>query len=333
MKQSLRMFAILLMLPFLFACGASPSTGAETAWEDKPIVRVTSMVGPTGIGMVRLMEDNENQSSANRYEFTLAAEPSEAVGLISSGSADVAAIPLNVASTLYGKTEGGVRLLAVNTLGAFYVLERGDTVQTVADLSGKTLYATGQGATPEYSLDYILSANGIVDCTVDYKTEHSELATLMASGEVDLAMLPEPFVTTVLNKAQDVRIALRLSDDWANAVVANGGTDGQMVTGCLVARKEFLEQNPEAVATLLEEYAASVQSVNDDAASASQLVVKFGIMADAALAEKAIPNCNIVCITGDAMQAASTTMLSVLHGANAQSVGGAMPDEAFYYKP
>ncbi|MEL7602116.1 MAG: ABC transporter substrate-binding protein, partial [Bacillota bacterium] len=257
--------------------------------------------------------------------------PDEVSGKIVTGEADIAAAPINLAAALYNKTEGKVAIIAVNTLGVLYVLENGETVNSIADLSGKTLYATGQGATPEFVLNYLLEKNG-VDGKVDvqYMADHAELAALLAADEggVKIAMLPEPNVTAALLKNSSLRIALDLTEEW-NKV--SGGA--QLVQGCLIARKDVLENNPDAVNAFLEEYAAATAFVNEKPDDAAALIEKYGIMASAAAAKTAIPNCNIVCVTGEDMQADALAMLQVLFAADPKSVGGKLPGDDFYYLP
>jgi len=217
-------------------------------------------------------------------------------------------------------------MLAVNTLGVLYVLEAGEEIQAIGDLAGKTLYATGQASTPEYMLSHILTQNGLSESvTVEYLAEHSELAALAAAGEVSLAMLPEPNVTATMLKNPDLRVALNLTEEW------NKISDTEPVQGCIIARRAFVEENPEAVSDFLVQYADSTAFVNESPKEAAALIEKHGIMASAAAAEKAIPNCNIVCLTGTEMQAAASAMLQVLFEANPKSVGGAMPGDDLYH--
>lgn len=223
--------------------------------------------------------------------------------------------------------------MAINTLGVLYVLENGSTINSVADLKGKTIYATGKGATPEYILNYILKANGIdpeKDVTIEYKTEHAELAALAATGKVAISMLPEPNVTAVLKQNKNARIALNLTEEWDKAVAANG-ENSKLAQGCIIARKDFVEKNPEAVARFMDAYKASVESVNSAPAEAAALVVKHGIMPKAAIAQAAIPNCNITFIEGAEMKDIMSANLNVLFNANPKSIGGAMPGDDFYY--
>jgi len=309
---------------------APASESAAAASAEKTQVNVAALKGPTGMGLSKLMSDQDAGTAKNDYTFAISGAPDDIVAKITSGEADIAAVPSNLAATLYNKTNGQVELLAINTLGILYVIENGDTVSSVADLKGKTLYSSGQGAVPEYALNYILSSNGIdpaKDITVEYKSEHSELATLMVSGDVKLGVLPEPFVTTVLSKNPKLRIALNLTDEW-NAVKGNSS---ELAMGVMIVRKDFAEQHPDALGTFMDEYKASTEYVNANPADASQLIAKYGIIESAALAQKAIPNCNITFVEGSDMKAQIEPLYQILFDANPKSIGGKLPDDAFYY--
>ena len=315
-----KLMALMLAVMLLF------TTTAVALAEDT--VHVVALKGPTGIGMVKIMNDNDGT-----YEFTLASAPDEATAAIISGEADIAAVPTNLAATLYQKTNGNVQLLALNTLGVLSIMELGDTIHSVEDLAGKTIYASGQGATPEYVLNYILDAYGLTDqVTVEYKSEHAELATLAAAGEVTIAMLPEPNVTSVLMQNSDYRIALDVTELFASAAEKKGES-ATMSMGCVIVRKAFAEQHPEQVTAFMEAYAESVSFVNENVEEASQMVEAQGIMAKAAAAAKAIPNCHIVFITGEEMKTSIQPFFQILYNANPKSVGGALPTDDFYYMP
>lgn len=333
-----KLFAILLSLTLLFsltACAGTQQADSSSSEEqtssqtaDPTDMNVYALKGPTGMGMVKLMSDAGAGTAANNYTFTLASTADEIVSAIASGSADIAACPVNLASTLYKKTDGAVEILAVNTLGILYLVENGVAVSSVADLKGQTIYASGQGTSAEYVLNYILAQNGLTvgtDVTVEYVSEHSELATLAASGDVSLAVLPEPFVTSAMAQNADLSIALNLTDEW------NKVSDSQLAMGCIIARKGFLEENTGAVNNFLKEYGESVAYVNSNPSEAASLIASEGILASAAIAEKAIPNCNITFITGDEMKTITQSNLQVLFDANPSSVGGELPDEGFYY--
>lgn len=320
MKKLLSLLlALLLAAAILSGCAKQPAQA----------VRVATLMGPTGMGMAKLIDDSRAGNAKLSYEFSVASSPDQITPAVISGDIDIAAVPVNLAAVLYAKTGGAVQVAAVNTLGVLYVLENGDSVQSVSDLRGKTLCATGQGATPEYILNCILRANGLepgTDLTVEYLAEHAELAAKLTAGDAVLGMLPEPNVTSVLLGNPDVRIALDLTEEWALV------SDQALVQGCLVVRKEFAEANPDAVRTFLAEYGASVDYANENPEEASVLIERAGIVPKAAVAQKALPNCNICLMTGDEMQTAVEEMLAVLFEANPKSVGGSMPDEAFYFR-
>ncbi len=324
-----------IMLFSIAGCsgGKNGETTETTAAVVKTKMNVAALKGPTGIGMVQLMDDNEKKLTDVDYKFELLASPTDIVPLLSTGAADIAALPLNLAATLYNKTNGGVQLLAINTLGVLYVLEQGDTIKTISDLKGKTVYASGQGASPEYILNFVLEANEIDpqdDINIEYKTEHSELAALAASGKTVISMLPEPFVTTALSKNPKLRIALDLTKEWETAC-KKAGTDSTLAMGCIVVRTEFAKNNSKAVLSFLKGYMASVEYVNNNLPGAAALVEKQDIIPSAALAEKAIPTCNITCIFGKDMKDIAKQNFNVLFKANPSSIGGAEPKDDFYY--
>lgn len=318
-----------IILTVILALSAVVMTACGTPAEEKPSeIRVLTLMGPTGMGMAKMINDSKDNKAKQNYKFTVASAPDQISAEVIKGDFEIAAVPVNLASVLYNKTEGKVKVAGVNTLGVLYVLENGNTVNSVADLKGKKIVATGQGANPEYTLRHILTKNGIdpdKDVTIEYLAEHAELATQMVSGAVTLGMLPEPNVTSVMLNNKDVRIALDLTKEWKKA------TDSDLVQGCIIVSAEFAEKYPTALKTFLEEYKASVDFANNSVDEAAQLIEAAGIVPKAAIAKKALPNCNIVLITGKEMKAPVEGMLKVLFDANPKSVGGKLPDEAFYY--
>lgn len=314
------LIALLCCLTLLLA---APAFGEEAP------MRVYTLAGPTGIGMAGIMEGNEGA-----YEFTLCSAANDIVAAIASGSADVASCPTNLAATLYQKTSGAVQLLALNTLGVLHVVTADESIQSVQDLAGRTVYATGQGSVPEYALSYILEQNGLADIvTVEYVAEHSELATMLAAGRAQIGVLPEPHVTSALMQNDSLRAALDVTALFEDAARADGKEDMVLSMGCVIVRRAYAQEHPEALAQFMADYAASVELVNADVSGAAQLVQKHGILPKAAVAERAIPNCHIVFITGEAMRAQIEPLYQLLYDANPASVGGAMPDDAFYYVP
>lgn len=317
-----------IILAVVFAVSAIVLTSC-TQSETKPEqIRVLTLMGPTGMGMAKLISDNKESKTKQTYTFTIASAPDQISAEVIKGDFEIAAVPVNLASVLYNKTEGKVKVAAVNTLGVLYVLENGNTINSVADLKGKTIYATGQGANPEYTLRYILEKNNIDpdnDVTITYLAEHAELATQMASGDVTIGMLPEPNVTSVLLNNKDVRIALDLTAEWKKVA------DTDLVQGCIIVSEKFASEHPQALKTFLDEYKASVDYVNANVDDAAAMIEAAGIVPKAAVAKKALPNCNIVLVTGAEMKASVSAMLNVLYTAAPKSVGGKLPDDAFYY--
>lgn len=308
--------------------GAASSSAAEKVPVEPADIRIAGLKGPTSMGMVKLMEDAENGEAANNYTFTIAGSADEVTPKLIQGEFDIAAVPANLASVLYNNTEGAVKLLAVNTLGVIYIVEKGDSVQSLADLKGKTIYATGKGSTPEYALNYILSENGIdpaADVTVEWKTEPTEVVQLLAQSENAVAMLPQPYVTVAQTQVEGLRVAVDLNQAWSE--LDNGSL---FLTGVLVVRADFAEQYPDQLAAFLQEYQTSTEWVNANVPEAAQLVEKFDIV-KAAVAEKAIPYCNITYLAGDEMKTAMAGYLQVLFDQNEKSVGGKLPGDDFYY--
>ncbi len=332
-KLSAILMACAMAVSMLTGCGSSNESQDNTKETEPVEVNVTALKGPTAMGMVSLMDDVDNgKVDSENYKFTIAASIDEVTPAISQGETDIAAVPANVASVLYNKLEGGVQVLAVNTLGVLYIVENGDTVQSAADLKGKTIYASGKGATPEYALNYILQQNGLdpaADVTIEWKSEHSECVAALAQDPSGIAMLPQPFVTTAQMKNPDLRVALDLTEEW-DKVQEDAQEPGALLTGVVVVRTEFAKENPEAVSDFLERYKASVDFVNENVDEAAQLVGQYDIVT-AEVAQTAIPECNIVCITGDEMQEKLSGYLSALNDQNPEAVGGKLPDDDFYY--
>ena len=277
------------------------------------------------MGLCNLISDSEG---TGEYDFTMYGAADEIVPLLVKGDIDAAAVPANLAATLYQRTEGAVQVACINTLGVLYILEQGDTVQSVADLKGQTILTTGKGTTPEYVLRYVLEQNGLnpdTDVTIEYFNEATEALSQLQAGRGTIAMLPQPFVTSALSQVEGLRVALDMNTEW-EAVAGS-----KLVTGVLVVRKDAIERDPAAFETFMEGYAASVEAANTDLEGTAALCEEYGIVAKAALAQKALPECNIVFETGSEMKTDLTNYFQVLYDADPSSVGGQMPDDAFYY--
>ena len=298
------------------------------------VINIGVLKGPTGIAAVRLMEQYELGNIEGNYKFHIFSTPDEVNAKIISGELDIAAVPTNAAAVLYNRTNGGIQVAAVHTLGTIYIIENGNTIKTLADLKGKKIAVSGQGATPEYALKYILTANGFdltKDMQIEFKSEHAELATLLTAGTVSIGLLPEPNVTAVLMNNENARIALNMTDEWAKAAKLTNAEGSELTTGVMIVNKDFAQKNKAAFDKFLSDYEQSILYVNSNVAEAAALCEKFGIIPKAAIAERAIPNCSITYIEGNEMKAAVQGYLATLFGFNPQSVGGNMPDDEFYY--
>lgn len=322
----------------LAGCGAQKAAdagdeGKKDAAAEPVAVRAAALKGPTAMGLVKFMSEVDAGNLKDEdYSFQIVASADEVAPLISKSEVDIAAVPANLASVLYNKTSGAVRVIAVNTFGVLYICELGDTVNTVADLKGKTIFSAGKGATPEYALEYVLRANGLdpaTDVTIEWKSEHAECVAALAQDATAIAMLPQPFVTTAQAKNDQIRVALDLNQEWAAACEAEG-RDGKLITGVAVVRSEFADAHPEAVDAFLGHYRESVEFVNANTDEAAALVGGYDIVPEA-VAKKALPACNITFIDGADMKAQLSGYLEVLADQNADAVGGKLPGDDFYY--
>ncbi|MCT4596952.1 MAG: ABC transporter substrate-binding protein [Vallitalea sp.] len=295
--------------------------------KDDVTIKVATLKGPTGMGMAKLIEDVNENNSDIKCDFTITGSPDEIVGKVISKDVDMACIPTNLASVLYNKTKGEIQLAAVNTLGVLYIMETGDEINSIEDLKGKEILASGQGKVPEYILSYILEKNKVEDTNVNYVTEHAEVATSFISGDSKVALLPQPFVTTATMKNKEARIAINLTEEWEKIQ----GENSKLAMGCIIVNKEFANNNKELVNKFLSEYEESVNWVNNNVVDASKLIEKHEIIPKAKIAEIAIPNCNIVYINAEEAKETLSDFYQILFDFNPKSVGGKLPDGDFYF--
>ena len=325
MKKKILSLLLAAALLLLSACGAT----AKGMSAEGP-VRIAGLKGPTTMGLVNLLDMEQQGSAALDYDLQLYGTADEIVPGLIKGELDMAAIPANLAAALYQKTKGGIQVMAVNTLGVLYVVEKGDTVHSMADLAGRTILSTGKGTTPEYLLRYLLEKNGLdpdKDVKIQYCSEATEVTAQMAAAQKDaIAVLPQPYVTAAGMKDPSLRVALDLTAEWDKV------SDSQLVTGVTVVRTQYAQEHPDVVEVFLQEYAQSVRTANTDLDRTAALCEQQGVVAKAAIAKKALPACNIVCRTGDEMQKDVSAYLSVLCAADPAAVGGKLPDEGFYWK-
>lgn len=340
MKKLLIVLLTLLLFLSIVACSSSnqssdtsplESVHQESSQDPKETkVSVVSLKGPTSMGLVKLIQD-EQKKEGSPYDFEMITMADEIVSGLSTGEIDIAAVPANVASVLYNKTQGNIKVAAINTLGVLHIVENGKQLSTLEDLRGKTIYTTGKGQSPEHVLNYILNQNGLIpneDVTIEYKSEPTEVATLLASEENVIAMLPEPFITASKMKNDSIERVFDMTKEW-DAV--QKGSGGSLVTGVLVVRSDYLEENKKEFDQFLKQYQASIDFTNNNPEEAAKLIDEYGIIGEP-VAKAAIPNCNITYIDGEELQENLEGYLKILFKANPQSIGGALPDQEFYYE-
>ena len=337
MKKVRAIVSLLLALTLalsLTACGGQtnsepkqPDTQEElTAAE----INLYVLSGPTGIGAMNLWAAADAGETKNTYHITMPGANDEVVAALSKGDADIAAVATNLAATLYNKTDGGVTVLAVNTLGVLSLLSNGQEVNAVSDLKGKTIYAPGQGANPEYILRYVLTGNGLdpdKDVTLQFVGEGSELLTVWQSDPEAIILAPQPVATSILMQNENAKTLFDMTEEWDKIA----GGDSTLMMGCVIVRNEFLQANPGAVELFLQEYAASIEKAQSDVEGTATLCEQYGLIPKAALAQKAIPSCGLTFVTGAEMKTGLSGYLQVMFDANPKSVGGALPGDGFYY--
>lgn len=325
MKKRLFLLLIVVVMALaLVSCSQTPALDTEKE------ISVMVLNGTTGFGAAKLIDDSANGSASLNYKFSVESDASVVNSALINGSVDIAALPTNAAAVVYNKTGGNVKVAAVNTLGVLYIVENGDTVNSFADLKGKTIYVPGQGSNPEYVTAFLCEQNGLEvgkDVTLDFTyNAPADLRTAAASGQVEIAVLPEPMVTIAKSANSDLRVALDLTEEWDKVAEQNS-----LMQGCIVVTKKFAEENPQELNKFLEEYSASVNFVNENPAEASEMIAEHGIFEKAQVAEKAIPNCNLCYIAGEEMKTALSKFYQVLSDADPASVGGSLPSDDIYY--
>ena len=325
------MLSVIMVFSFAACAGKSANNEGESQIEETTTIRIGAMAGPTAMGMVKLRKDSENGNTKNTYAFEdFATDASAFVTPLATGEIDIAAVPSNLAANIYNKTEGRVQVVAVNTLGVLNLVERGNTVNDISDLKGKTIYATGMGAVPEYTIRYILSGNGLdadKDVNIVWCSDTTEALSKLKSEDGAIAVLPQPFVTAASAQISDLRVVKDLNEAWEKI-----NDNSKIVTGVIVVRKEFAEKYPEQLKKFIDEYNESVAYTSSNVDETAQLIAEYGVVASAAIAKKALPKCHIVCYVNGDMKNALKGFLQVLYDQNPKSVGGSMPKDDFYYE-
>lgn len=305
------------------ASSAASSSDAAEVTQAADSLRIASMKGPTSVGLASMMQQNQGV-------FTVAAAADEVSALLLQDEVDIACVPANLAATLYNKTDGAVRVIDVNTLGVLYVVTADESVDSLEALAGRTVYMTGKGTVPEYTLRALLAAAGMSmdDVDVQFKSEAAEVAALLGADENAVGILPQPYATALTLKNSDVKMTIDLTQVWEEAT---GGSQGSVITGVTVARASFVEENSEVIDEFLARHAASALVAQSDPASITSTVVDLGIIESEAIAEAAIARCNVTCLTGEGMKSALSGYLDALYAQDPSSVGGSLPEDDFYY--
>ena len=331
MKRLLSLTLAIILALALCACtgGETEETLAHevTAPADFTEIRVAVLNGTTGFGIAPLYSDIQSGNDHNmNAKIDFYADATLVAPLVIGGSVDIAAVPTNLAATLYNKTKGGIEVLAVNTLGVLYLIENGETVKSLSDLAGKTVYLPGSGSNPEYVLKTLLELSGLTDkVTLDYTyATPDELTAALASGKASLGVLPEPKVTATMTKNASLKVAVDFSKEWKTL------TGTELVQGCIIARKEFIDAHPVAVDNFLKAYEGSVNTLNSDPEKAAAAVVAAGIAANENLVKNALPRCNITYLVGNEMKNALNEFWGALYAQVPSSVGGALPDDGIF---
>lgn len=327
-----KILSLLLVLIFTFAmltsCG-DDETPDVPAPDAKTNIKLSVLNGTTGFGMAHLMEQNANGNAQNNYQFTVETAADNVEKALIAGSIDMAALPTNSAAKVYNKTNGNVQIVAINTLGVLYLVDKTGEITDIKQLENKTIYVPAQN--PTFITKHILETNGVKNVTVD-STKYANPQALQAAvkaGQVDYAVLPQPVVTAAVAAAKQAgfnyNIALDLTKEW-NAVNSE-----KLVQGCIVVRKDFAKENKAAVEKFLNEYEASIKFLNENNKDAAALIAKHQIFANATIAEKAIPKCNIVFMVGSEMKSAMSAFVNAMYNIDKGSVGEKIPLDDFYY--
>ena len=318
---------VLCMMIFVSIVLIGCSKKSDKQSETNMVIEVASLKGPTSLGLLKMMDEANQNDYENEYNFNIYQAADEIVTKVVKGEVDIALVPANVASILYQKTSQQVQVVDINTLGVIYVVEHGDTIQQMSDLVGKTICMTGKGTVPEFAFSYILNKNGLSmeDMNIEFKSEPTEVIAFLSKDSDAVGIIPQPFVSSASMQDENLRIALNLSEEWSKV-----DTESSFITGVTIVRKEFLDANEEVIHQFLEDHAESVAYVNSNVEEAATIAETKDIV-KAAVAKSAIPYCNIVCITGDELQNQLSGYLQTLFDANKESVGGTLPDEGFYY--
>ncbi len=337
MRKTLIALLVCIFL-VLTGCSANKEQKAVSTPKTPPVkASVAVLRGPTAIGMIKLI-DEKYAPEGSQLEYVMEQSPEVLSAKLLNGELDFATIPTNMAANLYNKGVG-YQIAGVNVWGVMYVVSNGGNISTWNDLKGKEISCTGQGAVSDLVFKYLLMKNGIdpnKDVHLTYIAAPAELAQAAIAGKIQISVLPEPWVTNVLAQNKNLKIALDLQKEWT---VLNAPADKKQETEkqayaqtCLVVKKEFAQAHPEIVKQFLSECEQETEWINTHPSEAGKLVEKHQLGLTASAAQASIPRCNLSWADAGKARPAVETFLKVLMNYSPQSVGGKLPDDAFYYQ-
>lgn len=329
MKRSL--VVTMLILSFLTlilnAEGAREGSEATAALAEPLQLTVAGLKGPSSIGMLRMIESEPVFGEDVETEYQIVDEPQLMIARIMSGEADIAAVPINLAAVLYNKG-APYRLGAVTGDGLLHIVSSREDIGSVEDLKGKRIYCIAQGSTPEFVLRYVLEKSGIdpdTEVELDFSFDHVAIAPQLIAGKVDLAVLPEPFVSIVASKNPAVQPVIDLQQVWAEL---SGTGDTYPITATLV-RNSLYREHPEALKAFFAAYRESIDWANANPAEAGGLAGKYMEM-PAPIIAKAMPRLNLRYQSPREARSRVEELYQVFHGFAPASVGGTIPGDEFY---
>lgn len=330
MKKTNKILIIILLISLITSCSQTnqnqPAPKPSASETKKQNVVIAGLKGPTSIGMIKLIDEKALNDNKYNVEYVAESAPDALMAKIIGGEIQISSLPINLASTIYNKTNGEIQIAAVNTIGNLYIIGNSDII-SLDDLKGKTLAISSKGATHDYAMNYILANKKLSEeVTIKYFPDHASLAQSVIGEDSKVALLPQPFVTQALVNNNKVKILLDLNKEWKSV------TDIELYTGCIVVNKKFAQNNKEFVKNFFSQYKISVDWVNNNPKDAALLVEKNGIMLNATIIEKAIPYSGITFKKAFEDKDNLNKFYKILFDSNPASIGGKLPDEGFYYK-
>ena len=211
----------------------------------------------------KILNTNSNNTTKDvRVEsFVFNAGPS-AIEALFGGQIDVAYVGPNPAINGYLASNGqGLRVISgAASGGASFVIRNDSGIKSVNDLGGKKFASPQLGNTQDVSLRKYLVDNGFN--TVDnggnvtvVPVTPADILTLMLKNEIDGAWVPEPWATRLVKEANG-RIFVDERELWP--------PDGKFVTANIIARTDYLNENPDIVKQFLQAHINKTIWINEN---------------------------------------------------------------------